>query len=96
METDRQWEGVMIPTTEKQRLMCAVCICAKSCQSCLTLCDPMDHSLPGSSVHGILQARTLDGLPRPPPGNLPDPVVEPESPALVGEFLTISTPWEAP
>ena len=28
-------------------------------QSCLTLCDPMDHSLPDSSVHGILQARTL-------------------------------------
>ena len=32
---------------------------AKSLQSCLTLCYPMDHSLPGSSVHGILQARIL-------------------------------------
>ena len=29
-------------------------------QSCLTLCDPMDCSLPGSSVQGILQARTLE------------------------------------
>ena len=29
-------------------------------QLCLTLCDPMDHSLPGSSVHGILQARILE------------------------------------
>ena len=29
-------------------------------QSCPTLCDPMDCSLPGSSVHGILQARTLE------------------------------------
>ena len=29
-------------------------------QSCLTLCDPMDCSLPGSSVYGILQARTLE------------------------------------
>ena len=29
-------------------------------QSCLTLCDPMDCSLPGSSVHGILQARVLE------------------------------------
>ena len=28
--------------------------------SCLTLCDPMDCSLPGSSVHGILQARMLE------------------------------------
>ena len=33
---------------------------AKSLQLCLTLCDPMDHSLPGSSVHGILQARILE------------------------------------
>ena len=29
-------------------------------QSCLTLCDPMDFRSPGSSVHGILQARTLE------------------------------------
>ena len=33
---------------------------AKSLQSCLTLGDPMDCSLPGSSVHGILQARILE------------------------------------
>ena len=32
---------------------------AKAFQSCLTLCDPRDGSLPGSSVPGILQARTL-------------------------------------
>ena len=35
------------------------CVRAKSLQSCPTLCDPMDCSLPGSSVHGILQARIL-------------------------------------
>ena len=35
------------------------CVCAKSLQLCLTLCDPMDCGPPGSSVHGILQARTL-------------------------------------
>ena len=33
---------------------------AKSLQSCLTLCDPMDSSPPGSSVHRILQARILE------------------------------------
>ena len=33
---------------------------AKSLQSCPTLCDPMDCSLPGSSLHGILQARVLE------------------------------------
>ena len=32
----------------------------KSLQSCLTLCDPMDWSLPGSSVHGILLARIVE------------------------------------
>ena len=35
-------------------------VCAKSLQSCLTLCDPMDCSPPGSSAHGILQARILE------------------------------------
>ena len=33
---------------------------AKSLQSCLTLCDPIDGSPPGSSVHGILHARILE------------------------------------
>ena len=40
---------------------------AKSLQSCLTLCDPMNCSPPGSSVHGILQARILEWLPFPSP-----------------------------
>ena len=33
------------------------CVCVLVGQSCLTLCDPVDYSLPGSSVHGILQTR---------------------------------------
>ena len=47
---------------------------AKSLQSCLTLCDPVDWSPPGSSVHGILQARTeyWSELPCPLPGDLLD------------------------
>ena len=36
------------------------CVHAKLPQSRLTLCDPLDYSLPGSSVHGILQARRLE------------------------------------
>ena len=36
------------------------CLLAKSLQSCLTLCDPIDGSPPGSPVPGILQARTLE------------------------------------
>ena len=55
---------------------------AKSLQSCLTLCDPMDGSLPGSSVRGISQARTLEWVALPSPGDLPDPRIGPASPAL--------------
>ena len=36
------------------------CVCVLVAQSCLTLHDPMDYSPLGSSVHGILQARTLE------------------------------------
>ena len=108
---------------------------AKSLQSCLTLCDPIDGSPPGSPIPGILQAKTLQwvaisfsnawkwkvkvkslsrvrllatpwtvahqaplsmgfprqeywsGLPRPSPGDLPDPGIEPTSPALAGGFF---------
>ena len=42
------------------RLFLDVCVHAKSLQSCPTLCNPMDSSPPGSSVHGILQARILE------------------------------------
>ena len=49
---------------EQKDILGNVCVCvcvhAKSFQSCLTLCDHVDYSLPGSSVHGILQARTLE------------------------------------
>ena len=38
----------------------AAAAAAKSLQSCPTLCDPMYCSLPGFSIHGILQARTLE------------------------------------
>ena len=38
-----------------------MCVCARACaQLCLTLCDPMDCSPPGSPVHGILQAGILE------------------------------------
>ena len=37
-------------------------------QSCLTLCDPMDCSLPGSSIHGVSRQEYWSGLPCPPPG----------------------------
>ena len=41
------------------------CLHAKLLRSCLTLCDPMDCSLPGFSLHGILQARILEWVAMP-------------------------------
>ena len=37
-----------------------VCVCVLVTQSCLTLCDPMDSSPPGSYIHGIHQASILE------------------------------------
>ena len=49
----------MICSSRKAVLISVLCMHAKSLQSCLTFCNPMDHNLPGFSVHGILQARIL-------------------------------------
>ena len=46
---------------------------AKSLQSCLTLCDPMDCRPQGSSVHGFSRQEHWSGQPRPPAGDLPHP-----------------------
>ena len=48
------------------------CLRAKSLQLCLTLCDLMDCSPPGSSVRGILQGRILEWVAISPPGDLPN------------------------
>ena len=48
----------------------------------------MDCSLPGSSVHGFSRQEYWSGVPFLTPGNLPDPVIQPKSPALVGRFFT--------
>ena len=52
-----KWE-VLVKRLE-QRQDHHVCVQAQSLQLCPTLCDAMDHSLPGSSVHGTFQARIL-------------------------------------
>ena len=58
----------------------------------------MDGSSPGSSVHGILQARILEWAAMTSSGDLPDPWIEPWSPVsphLAGGFFTASSTWEA-
>ena len=56
-------------------------------QLCLTLCDPMGCSLPGSSVHGILQARILEWVAISSPGDLPNLGIDPGSPSLQADCL---------
>ena len=51
-------------------------------QSCLTLCNPMNCSLPCSSIHGFSRQEYWSGLPFPSPGDLPEPGIEPGSPTL--------------
>ena len=67
-------------------------------QLCLTFCNNMDCSPPGSSVHGIFQERKLEWLLFPTLGDLPNPEIKLASlasPALAGGFFTVGTTWEA-
>ena len=76
---------------------CTRCVRAKSLQSCLTLCDPVDCSPLALLFMGFSRQEYSRGLPCPPPGDLPDPEIEPGSlmsPALAGGFFTTSATWE--
>ena len=64
-------------------------------QSCLSLCNPMDCSPPGSSVHdpmGFPKQEYWNGLPFPSPEDLSSPGIKTASPALAGEFFTTEPP----
>ena len=89
---DRLWP-VFLEMIFKYSYLC-VPVCAQLLQSCLTLCDLLDSSPPGSPVHGISQARILlwissrgifltQGL---------NPIEPNASPALAGGFLTTEPP----
>ena len=68
-------------------------VCAKSLQLfCLTLCDPMDWSRPGSSIHGILQARILEWVAFPFSRDLPNPGIKPRSPTSQVDFMPSELP----
>ena len=72
----------MIPSHWEWQSQVQVVTCVLVSQTCSTLCDIKDCSLPGSSVHGIFQQEYWKGLPFPSPGDLPNPGVQPGSPAL--------------
>ena len=59
-QSTRENRMVWVPALPMPETWGAAAAAAKSCQSCPTLHDPMDCSLPGCSVHGIFQARVLE------------------------------------
>ena len=65
IKSESEWsyaEYLYLIHEEKQDMDAGVCVCALVAQSYLTLCDPMDCSLPGSSIRGIFQARILEWI----------------------------------
>ena len=93
----RNWHSDLV------RLLLIIAIATKyvstlcsDAQSCLTCCDPVDCSLPGSSVPGFPRQEYWSRLPFSPPGN---PGIEPvslASPSATGGSFTTSSPWETP
>ena len=68
-----------------------LCVCSVA-QSCPAICDPMDYSPPGSSVHGILKARVLEWASIPFSRGSSQPRVELGSPALQVDSLPSEPP----
>ena len=88
----------MILSTMQMLCVCVFLRVRTQAQLCLTVCNPMDHNLPGSSVHGVLQARTLEWVAisysrgSSPVRDQNDVSV---SSALAGRFFTSSATWAA-
>ena len=68
-------------------VLCDSKVKVKVIHFCPTLCDPMDYT-----VHGILQARILEWVAVPSPGDLPNPGIQPKSPALQADSLPAEPP----
>ena len=74
----------------------SVCVCVLVAQSYLTLYNPMDFSLPGSSVHGILQAWILEWVVIPFSRDLTDACIEPRSSVLQVDSSLSESPGKSP
>ena len=78
-------------------ILVCVCVCVHVCarlvtQLCLTFCDPMDYSPPGSSVHRISQVRLLEWVAISSSRDLAHPGIQPMSPSLADGFCTTEPP----
>ena len=76
-----------------------MCVCVYVCvraQSWATVSTPWAVALQAPLSVGSPRQEYWSGLPSPSPGDLPNPGIEPMSPALAGRFFTSSTTWQAP
>ena len=81
-----QYLGMQIYNREPLGMLLCYCLVAKSIR---LFCDPIDYSPPGSSVHGISQARILEWVAFPSPGDLLDPETGSASLALQADSLPL-------
>ena len=72
--------------------MCTVCVMCLVNQLCSALCNPLNCSLPGTSVHGFFRHEYWSGLLFPSPGDLPDAGIKPGSPTLQADSLPSKPP----
>ena len=88
------WQASSLSRCHLGSLILYICMCcAESLQSCQTLCDPMDCSLPGSSVHGDSPAKNTGvGCQALLQEDLPNPGIKPRSPTLKAESLPSEPP----
>ena len=101
-DMNKHFFNLVVPMANKYMKRCLTSLISggggKSLQSCLLLCNPMECSLPGFSVPGILQAGILERVAISSSRDLPDPGIKPTSlmsPVLACGFFTTSATWEA-
>ena len=89
----RLWEQTLPHSSLSQCVAPWLTFESEVAQSCLTLCDPMDCSLPSM---GFSRQEYWSGLSFPSPGDLPDPGIEPGSPEFQADALTSEPPGKPP
>ena len=95
IEAEMHWAPSRIIPSSVCVCVC-VCVCVWATKACLTLCDPMNCSLPTSSVHGILQVRILEWVAVSCSGGSSQSRDRTQVSCIAGRFLTIWATREAP
>ena len=86
------WHSFFLPLKHESSDRKYMCVWVLSWSVVSDSCDPIDCSLLDSCVHGIFRQEYWSGLPFPSPGDLPDPGIEPRSPALQADALPSEPP----